>query len=280
MKLALSEQLQHSTIRIETTLKSGSQATGTGFFFHFLEKENGEFTPVIITNKHVIKDALTGVLRFTIKTQDNLPDYSKIKEFTIPNFESYWINHPDPNVDLCAMPFAGLMQMANSEGIRLFYISFNKSFIMSDEELEQLMAIEDITMVGYPNGIWDAVNNTPIMRRGITATHPKLNYNGKDEFLIDAACFPGSSGSPVFLFNEGMFTTRTVFETGVRFKLLGVLYAGPQHTATGSIEIVNIPTVNQPIAVSRIPNNLGVIIKAKKIIELELEVQRILSQIR
>lgn len=52
-------------------------------------------------------------------------------------------------------------------------------------------------MVGYPDGIWDEFNNQPIVRRGITATHPKNDFNGKGEFLIDAVCFPGSSGSPV-----------------------------------------------------------------------------------
>ncbi len=44
-------------------------------------------------------------------------------------------------------------------------------------------------MIGYPNGIWDEANNMPIIRRGITATHPNFNYNGKPEFMIDAACF-------------------------------------------------------------------------------------------
>lgn len=36
-------------------------------------------------------------------------------------------------------------------------------------------------------------------RRGITATNINFDYNGKKEFVIDAACFPGSSGFPVFI---------------------------------------------------------------------------------
>jgi len=58
-------------------------------------------------------------------------------------------------------------------------------------QLGELSAIEDIIMIGYPDGIWDSINNQPIIRRGITATQPKNNFNGKQEFLIDAACFPG-----------------------------------------------------------------------------------------
>ena len=39
----------------------------------------------------------------------------------------------------------------------------------------------------------------PITRTGITATSFSLDYQGKSEFVIDAACFPDSSGSPVFI---------------------------------------------------------------------------------
>ena len=54
-----------------------------------------------------------------------------------------------------------------------------------------------------------------------------------------------------------------------RVILLGVLYAGPQHTAYGDVQIVNIPTMHKPIAISKIPNNLGLIIKSERILELE-----------
>lgn len=274
--MTLSEQIQHSTIRIQTTLSTGGISTGTGFFFKFLEKEGGEYIPVIITNKHVIKDSINGSFRFTI-AKDGQPDHRNIKDYQIPNFQQHWIGHPDPEIDLCAMSIGGLLNEAHTGGLNFFYISLDKSLIMSDEELNQLTALEDITMVGYPNGIWDSVNNLPIMRRGVTATHPKMDYNGKEEFMIDAACFPGSSGSPVMLLNEGSYRTQNAIVMGSRVKLLGVLYAGPQHTATGTVQVVNIPTRQEPIAISRIPNNLGIIIKAKKIIELEAAVKNTLK---
>ena len=40
----------------------------------------------------------------------------------------------------------------------------------------------------------------PILRRGTTATPIALNFEGRPEFLIDAAVYPGSSGSPVFVY--------------------------------------------------------------------------------
>lgn len=111
----------------------------------------------------------------------------------------------------------------------------------------------------------------PILRRGSTATHPCIDYNGKKEFMIDAACFPGSSGSPVLIFNPSGYTTKTgkVIMGSSRVLLVGVLYAGPQHTATGEIKVMTVPTLQQPVAFSRIPNNLGVVIKSERILELE-----------
>ena len=126
-------------------------------------------------------------------------------------------------------------------------------------------------MVGYPNGIWDSKNNKPIFRKGITATDIKYDYNGKKEFVIDAACFPGSSGSPVLIFNQGMYTDKfgNTYAGSGRAKLLGVLYAGPQYVTEGEIKTVVIPTVERSIAISQIPNNLGYVIKAERILELE-----------
>lgn len=130
-------------------------------------------------------------------------------------------------------------------------------------------------MIGYPNGIWDAKNNLPIIRKGVTATHPAINFNGKSEFLTDIASFPGSSGSPVFLLNVGgyMDSQGNVFMGTSRVKLLGVHYAGALHTATGDIKIVYSPTSNTPIPVTQIPNNIGVAISSKEILVLEKEVR-------
>lgn len=90
---------------------------------------------------------------------------------------------------------------------------------------------------------------------------------GKKEFLIDMACFPGSSGSPIFFCNESSYTQGNTTFFGSRCKLLGLLYGGPQHTSTGSVVFENIPT--NPKAIIQIPNNLGVVVKAVRIKELE-----------
>ena len=89
-----------------------------------------------------------------------------------------------------------------------------------------------------------------------------MDFNGKAIFLIDAACFPGSSGSPVLLLNYGSFVDKKGdLMLGNRVYLLGVLYAGPQHAAKGDISF------SYPNIYTRIPNNLGVVIKSSKLLD-------------
>lgn len=271
---SVAEQLTHCMIRIECQAPSGETSVGTGFFFKFLQEGDPGDThvPVIITNKHVIEGAEWGRFYLNIAEEDGTLIKGAHEHFTMGGFEEGWIKHPDPNVDLCFLPLGYLMRaFYQAQGKRIYFMAIGKDTIPTPEQLEGLSALEDVVMVGYPIGLWDQVNNMPIIRRGITATHPKLPYNGREEFMIDAACFPGSSGSPVVLYNEMGYIDRGLsqFVPEPRVYLLGVLYAGPQFTATGDIEVVDVPTKKRPIAFSDIPMNLGYVIKSQRIVELE-----------
>lgn len=273
-RMPISEQLTYCTVRVVGKLKNGSLSTGTGFFYRFVD--NGDsFVPAIVTNKHVVEGVETGTFVFTEKSEKGEPLHGQNFNIELSNLERIIVEHPDSDVDLCAIPIAPLLKEAQKQGHTFFYLTIDKSLIPTREELSDMTALEDIVMIGYPNGIWDAANNMPVIRRGITATHPNLDYNGKKEFMIDAACFPGSSGSPVFLYNIGGYTSRsegTVIGPS-RVKLLGALYAGPQYTATGEIQVLEIPAAQRAVAFSRIPNNLGIVIKAERLQELDTEFQ-------
>jgi hypothetical protein len=277
--LTPSEQLTHSTVRIECLLPDGTVGTGTGFFFQCLEADS-RHVPVIATNKHVVVNSREGRFNLTLRDNEGAPLIGQHLSISLDNFQQRWIPHPDPDVDLCVMPINPLLQEADAAGHRFFYVPLDKSLIPNQAELEDLGALEDVIMIGYPNGIWDPANNMPIVRRGVTATHPNLNYEGRREFMIDAACFPGSSGSPVFLYNNGSWSNRAggMVMGGTRVKLLGLLYAGPQHTASGEVRIINVPTQQRAIAISTIPNNLGLIIKAGRLLEMDDVIRPLIAQ--
>jgi hypothetical protein len=273
MELSVLEQLAYNCIRIECVYKNGGTGTGTGFFVHFLDDGQGRGIPVIVTNKHVIKDSVYITLVFSHADSDG--NFTDTKHYTVqvPSTSGRWKMHPDPTVDLCAMPIADILIQHQRAGINLAYIPLPANLIKpTSPPRVDLNAVEEVLMIGYPIGLWDDINNQPVFRRGVTATHPLKDYKGKKEFMIDMACFPGSSGSPVFIYKSGMTINKqgmTLLEEGIRIELLGVLYAGPQMAITGEIKVLDIPTVQTAVSVSNTMINLGYVIKAEQILILE-----------
>ena len=266
-KLSLSERVCYSTLRIEASIPPSSISTGTGFLFNFQIDEN-KYIPCLVTNKHVIEGSTATSIEISYEKGGEM--YHE----PISISTSFWILHPNPDVDLCLLPIQLLYNILVSQGKTPYVIPMDESIIPSQEQLEALSAIEDIVMIGYPDGIWDQVNNQPIIRKGITATHPCKDFNGKKEFLIDAACFPGSSGSPIMVLNQGGFVDKkgNLNWGASRVMLLGVLYAGPVHTAEGKIAFAAIPK-----AYTSIPNNLGIVIKSSRIMEFKALLLAIVS---
>lgn len=256
----------HTTVRLECLLDGNRSSTGTGFFFSFKVDEKTHI-PVIITNRHVIDRAEVGTFVLTKMNDQGEPILGAKERVVLDNFESLWVKHPEDNVDLAVFPIAPLYRQAESKGIKFFAPPIGEDLLATTDKLADLSGLENITMIGYPNGIWDEKNNMPIVRRGITATNPKHDYNGLPIFVIDCACFPGSSGSPVLIFDEGGYLSArgNLNLGGGRLILLGVLFAGPQHVAEGEIKTIEVPLAQVPISLSKIPNNLGFVVKSQKI---------------
>jgi hypothetical protein len=149
--------------------------------------------PCIVTNKHVIDGAVTSRIAMTLSNGEGAPSLGQYEWITISHFQRKWIHHPAPHVDLAILPIGPYITDAQNRGKQFHYVPIHRSAVATDELLRDLSWMEDIVMIGYPNGIWDSKHNLPVIRKGITATHPRLLYNGKPEFMIDAACFPVSS---------------------------------------------------------------------------------------
>lgn len=268
--LSVLEQLCYSTTRMTCELEDGCTSTGTAFFFKFPLPDN-HYIPIVVTNKHVVHNAKKGLFKLTIADAENNPLNSEHFEYQIEtDFEKMWIMHPDDNVDLCILPLSQLIRGAQALGKNLFFRTLDTTMIPSMEVNSQLDVVEDLFMIGYPDGVWDSKNNMPIIRKGITATHPNIDYEGEKIFLIDASCFPGSSGSPVIIYNSNEYTVKDR-TTYVRSRLifLGILYAVHLHTVTGDVQVVKISDIPKIQAESMIPNNLGYVIKSSRIQDFE-----------
>jgi len=266
VELTLREILSYGTVRIECMGKNNQVTAGTGYVVKFKQdEEENTCIKAIITNKRIIRGAEKGKLVFTRENEDGEPDDKKQHKVSLSQFEKKWVMHPDPAVDLCALPIDALVLKAQAKGIELFFTVIEMDLIPTEEQLDELDAMEEVVTAGFPDGLWDAVNNRPILRRGVTATHPRMDYNGNKELLIDAAAVPGTSGSPVLIIEENGYFDRNgnSYPDEMRLLFLGTLSATSQVT-TGAVD-VPIPQG----ASSNSPSNFGLVIKASRILELE-----------
>jgi hypothetical protein len=136
--------------------------------------------------------------------------------------------------------------------------------MLTREGAAELDSMEEIIFIGYPNALYDKVNLTPIMRVGATATPIVLDYNGLPAFLIDASVFPGSSGSPVFLRDRGIYRKRDgSIELASRFSLLGIVAA--VYSRERYAELQELPA-RMGLTVGDLLD-LGIVYKASAIIE-------------
>lgn len=260
------EQLFFITARIDTQTSSGQTGSGTAFLFDFQVGET--HYPFVVTNKHVVCGMASGSITF-LEAVDGKVSLGNARRLAIQNWENAWFGHPSPEVDIAVCPFAPIQQHFAEQGWQPFFRSIPSAVIPTTEQLDELDAIETVTFVGYPNGIWDKSNFLPVARRGTTATPLGIDFEGKPQFIVDASVFGGSSGSPVFLFNQGTFASRDgSVNIGSRFLFLGVVTAVFFRTALSEIIAVPIPTaMTTSMAKNEEMLDLGIVLKSSTVME-------------
>lgn len=271
-ELSMVEQLSYATIRIECQSEC-SLWYGTGFIMS-CGKEGKGCIPLLVTNGHVMDGANSVSLCFTTADAEGRPVGKWMA--AMPIVECYHRFHPQYKVtldgDLCAFAIAPFINAANDSGCTLIYRMLGLNMLATDTDYADLMQLDEVAMVGYPNAIVDEVNNQPIFRRGVLATSPSLDYDGRKEFLTDIATIGGSSGSPVLQISNGVSVNQRSGSIriggGSTCKLLGVHRGGFRYDAEGQLKKLSIPEADKIVSSTKIPINLGVVIKASRVREL------------
>lgn len=260
--LSILEQLDRCTVHIGT-----DTGTGTGFFYGFMSPDGNHHAPAIVTNNHVIDGATRFEIVLSVRNPagelQHIPVSRKMSELTV-------IRHPGGQ-DICAIAIAPLTEELRRQGYLFEAVFLRKDLIPTPEQLDELQPVSRLLMIGYPNGIWDRVNNKAVFRSGITATHPRLDYSGTPNFLIDAAVFPGSSGSPVVLYEDGIISTKDGWGLGAsRLYLLGIVHRVFEHqTIDGELRLVEKPIQKVVVPSVNVPNNLGICHHSKALNDIE-----------
>lgn len=194
---SIKDQLYYSTVMIET-----AQGAGTAFL---LSRTLAGLTSIyLVTNEHVVKDQTDCMVRFhkseSLNPETKVGDF--VHHFTNEDWVNGWKFHDDNEVDLAVFNLTETMAALHDQEQYIFYRSLTIDMIATKEKAKEIVAMERVFFVGYPNAFRDEINNLPIARSGYLATPLHSDFEGKEAFLFDASVFEGSSGSPVCIVNE------------------------------------------------------------------------------
>lgn len=167
------------------TYKNGSlQGTGSSFFV----KNKKQI--YLVTCYHIIKDC--DEIRILLLSEG----YEHVEKNKITlNKRDFSIIEND---DLAWTNITSQISSLLEKDIRLLIKAFDLNLSI-DYISEDIDILNSVYFIGYPSGIIDSYNLIPIVRKSNFSTPYKMNFDNKNQFLIDGSVFPGSSGSPVFI---------------------------------------------------------------------------------
>lgn len=262
-KLKIQQQLLLSTVRLEV-VKPGGLHVGTGVVTRF------QVTPeisinAILTNRHVLADGRKFFGLFRRRTKDSFIIDAGVRVELAPPMATF-VEHPSADVDLAAIILPPLEKLTLLDGTAPGAIPLPDS-LFNATSANKLQVGEEIAMIGYPIGLYDAAHNLPIVRFGRLATLYSIDFNGRPEFLADIGAFKGSSGSPVLVLNTGAYATDEGLNLGTRIIWLGMVWGGQVLRRGVASAPTPIPTaVDQLGAADDVPLNIAHCLKAREIL--------------
>jgi hypothetical protein len=244
--------------------------TGTGFFYSVAVGASA-CRVFLVTNRHVVAANHSISFQLTVAPRvdlvgDDLQPLDRSERRVSKRIRGYGgdfgFAHPDPAVDLFAIEVTDTFVAIEREGLQPRVRPVNRHFLPDVGRRKLIRDIEQVIVIGYPKGLFDEHNNLPIARMGATASHPLVRSQNRPDFMVDAAVFQGSSGSPVFIYETPMFLGDDgAYTPGTRVTLIGVLWGVVTPEERGELRPKAIPSrldLEDHEPVMRPSMNLGV----------------------
>jgi hypothetical protein len=159
---------------------------------------------------------------------------------------------------------------ARKKNIEVYFSTCGEDLLATQSDLDDMQTVNDVLMVGYPNGLYDETHYLPLIRKGITSSHPAIDFDGKSIGVVDIGCFEGSSGSPIYTYpgiSQYKKSTGDVIGQS-NAKLIGVLFGGAIADIDGKVTAKK-PVITASKATIEMWLNLGYYIKSREISALK-----------
>lgn len=227
-------------------LENGVQISqGTGFYYIHPWGENNKRVVFLVTNYHVLNyvapnssDPRRGD-SITIKMHFDENEPADCKSVTIPLFFSNgkpkWLQSSTfSDADLVCLPLeVNVYKETFINGIGRKWLESNL----------KLRPGSNVSLIGYPYGYFDDVNNLPIWKTGHIASEPDYDFKGRPYIVVDISAFPGMSGSPAFAISNGGVELDTGdYSLGSMKKFIGVYASNMMRNTTKFLEQMNSNT--------------------------------------
>lgn len=170
---------------------------GTGFMVGRLEEGSTDrYTIYIITNKHVVKDFNSLMVRF------NNAESVGVKDLAMPLIQGgkkLYSEHPKADADIVAIQILPGAIVANR--LKLSFLKLEEHMLTLAQM--QKTGVNEGTLVyalGFPMNLMNEKIKAPICRIGCISriADAFVEPDKTDTYLVDAQVFPGNSGGPVF----------------------------------------------------------------------------------
>lgn len=182
-----------AVISIGIRIASDIKWIGTGFFVIKKMKGREAYLPFMVTNRHVIENNDTIVIRLKEK------DTGELKIIDMPvvdNGKKLYSTSSDLNIDIAVASLNGSYIITNNLEFAAFDID---EHAVSSSEFLTKGGDEGtyIYMLGFPMGLVNVDSNAPICRGGCVARIDSKEIKKTKNILLDIQNFPGNSGSPI-----------------------------------------------------------------------------------
>lgn len=150
------DQLFYVTAHLRAT-GEGRNWTGTGFVYQ-VSVDGGRQVPLLVMNRHMITGALSLKVRFVQRDPQGGPWLGRATEIEVlgsegeGSVESACTTHPDPLVDVAALPLAPVFEEMTRLGAPPYYKGVSEDLVPTEAEIASLDSIESVIFAGYRLG--------------------------------------------------------------------------------------------------------------------------------